>query len=143
MGRNVLQGLDQFLSSCHLFSTQYVEPEPLEVCFWVIYHRHPGLPVCLITSSSSKRQAASGPAARGALCVCIGASTTHIFLSNFSDRLIMYLLFKKEKQQLKSCREIKRIFCKEGSAVILKIHDNIMVDTWQGTDTIIIIIVIF
>lgn len=53
------------------------------------------------------------------------------------DLLIMYLLFKKEKQQLKSCREIKRIFCKEGSAVILKIHDNIMVDTWQGTDTII------
>lgn len=87
MGRNVLQGLDQFLSSCHLFSTQYVEPEPLEVCFWVIYHRHPGLPVCLITSSSSKRQAASGPAARGALCVCIGASTTHIFPYSLSDRL--------------------------------------------------------
>lgn len=77
LGRTVL-----WISFCviaiSLFK-QCVQPRPLEVCFWVIYHRHPGLPACLITLSSAERQSATGPAASGALRVCIGVLTAHIF----------------------------------------------------------------
>lgn len=65
-GRNVLKLLYRFSSSCHLScEKQCVELRPREVCFWVIYHRHPGLPACLITPGSTKRQSASGPADHG------------------------------------------------------------------------------
>lgn len=93
------------ISFCHLAISlsckQYVEPRPREVCFWVIYHRHPGLPMCLITPGSTKSQSASGPAAwgGGALCVCIGTYTGHIFPSKFNDGIAhrMCFLFKKVK----------------------------------------------
>lgn len=46
-------------------SKRYVGPRTREVCFWVIYHRHPGLPACLITLSLTKSQSTSGPGAGG------------------------------------------------------------------------------
>lgn len=142
MGRNVLWLLYQFSSSCHLSRTQYLEPRPQEVCFWVIYHRHPGLPVWIITLGSTKSQSASGPAARGALCVCIGAYTAHIFPSKFNDGIAyrMCFLFKKVKQKwlVGKTWSIWRIFSKGGqsllylsSAVISKIHGNITMDACQ------------
>lgn len=143
MGRNVFTAaVSVFVFLPSLSCTQYLEPRPREVCFWVIYHRHPGLPVCLITPGSTKSQSASGPAARGALCVCIGAYTAHIFPSKFNDGIAyrMCFLFKKVKQKwlVGKTRSIGRIFSKGGqslqymsSAVILKIHENITKDACQ------------
>lgn len=57
--------------------------------------------MCLITPGSTRSQSASGPAARGALRVCIGAYTAHIFPSKSDDGIAyrMCFLFKKVKQK--------------------------------------------
>lgn len=54
-------------------------PGVREVCFWVIYHRHPGLPVCLITPGLTESQSASGPATKGGHCVFALALAPPIF----------------------------------------------------------------
>lgn len=78
--KNVLPPLYQFLSFCHLAVCKgYVGPRLREVCFWVIYHRHPGLPVCLITPGLTESQSASGPATKGGHCVFALALAPPIF----------------------------------------------------------------
>lgn len=63
----------------------------------MIYHRHPGLPTCLITLSLTKSQSTSGPGAGGwgvgGRYVCIGTCTAHISPSKFYDGIAYRMRF--------------------------------------------------
>lgn len=93
-----------------------------------------GIQVFLCASLPRAQPKASQPQAQqlgGALCVCIGNYTAHIFSSKFNDGIAyrMCFLFRKVKEKWRVCktRSIERIFSKQypSSAAIFKIHGNI------------------
>lgn len=119
-----------------LSSTEYVEPGPREVCFWVIYHRHLGLPVCLISLGSTNSQSASGLTARETLSVCFGPYIAHIFPLNSDDRIAdtKCFLSEKVKQKWLVPKWVGGILYKRGAESTVLVFCSNLQDWWEHND---------